>query len=96
MIRAIWNGTVIAEAPDNAVKLIEGNVYFPPDALRAQYFRSSTKVTTCFWKGQASYYDIVVDGRTNLDAAWYYENPRTLAKSIAGYVAFWNGVEVQQ
>jgi uncharacterized protein (DUF427 family) len=62
MIRAIWNGAVIAEAPDNAVKLMEGNVYFPPDALRAQYFRSSTKVTTCFWKGQASYYDIVVDG----------------------------------
>ncbi|WP_321882775.1 DUF427 domain-containing protein [Burkholderia cepacia] len=88
MIRAIWNGTVIAEAPDNVVKFVEGNVYFPPDALRAQYFRPSTKVTTCFWKGQASYYDVVVDGRTTPGAAWYYAKPRILAKGIASYVSF--------
>ncbi|ACR32776.1 DUF427 domain-containing protein [Burkholderia glumae] len=96
MIQAIWNGAVIAEASEYAVKRVEGNVYFPPDALHHQYFQPSPWETTCFWKGRANYYDIVVDDKINSGAAWYYANPRFLAKHIAGYVAFWHGVEVRQ
>ncbi len=95
MIRAIWNGTVIAEAPSDAVRTVEGNVYFPADALHRQYLRPSQKTTTCGWKGVANYYDVVVEGQENAGAAWYYATPLEAAGDIAGYVAFWRGVEVR-
>jgi uncharacterized protein (DUF427 family) len=94
MPKAIWNAAVLAESDRTVV--IEGNHYFPPQSVRAEYLRESTTHTTCGWKGQASYYDVVVDGRTNKDAAWYYPEPLPAAREIAGHVAFWKGVTVQE
>ena len=74
--------------------MVEGNHYFPPDALNREYFRESSKHTTCPWKGKASYYDVVVNGDANRDAAWYYPEPKPAAAQIKGYVAFWRGVKV--
>ena len=92
-MRAIWNGTVIADSDQTVV--VEGNHYFPPDAVRREYFRPSDTHTTCGRKGEASYYDVVVGGRTNKDAAWYYPDPLPAARQIAGHVAFWKGVVVE-
>ncbi|HEX5273587.1 MAG TPA: DUF427 domain-containing protein [Gemmataceae bacterium] len=93
MARAIWNGVVIAES--DRTMIVEGNHYFPPDAVKKEHLRPSATHTTCGWKGQASYYDVVVEGRANRDAAWYYPEPLPAAKNIAGYVAFWRGVTVE-
>lgn len=94
MARAIWNGEVVAES--DAVKVVEGNLYFPPSALRAAFFKPSQTHTTCGWKGVASYYDLEVKGTVNRDAAWYYPEPKAAAAEIAGYVAFWRGVQVEK
>jgi len=93
MPRAVWNGAVIAES-DRCI-VIEGNQYFPPDAVKNQYLQESATHTLCPWKGTASYYDVVVDGATNKDAAWYYPQPKDAAKEIKDYVAFWHGVTVE-
>ena len=92
MPRAIWNGTVLAES--DRCLVVEGNQYFPPEALKREYLRPSDTHTVCGWKGTASYYDVVVDGQVNKDAAWYYPAPKDAAAQIAGYVAFWRGVTV--
>ena len=92
MPKAIWNGAVLAES--DRCEVVEGNQYFPPDSIRRSYFRDSSTHTVCSWKGTASYYDVVVDGQVNKDAAWYYPAPKDAAMNIAGYVAFWHGVEV--
>ncbi|MSR13999.1 MAG: DUF427 domain-containing protein [Gammaproteobacteria bacterium] len=92
MAKAIWNGAVIAESPVHEV--VEGNVYFPPEALNQEFVRASETYTVCGWKGTASYYDIVVNGEVNRDACWYYSTTKDAAKNIEGYVAFWRGVEV--
>ena len=92
-MRATWNGTTIAESDDTVV--IEGNHYFPRDAIREEYFQSSDKHTTCPWKGEASYFNVVVDGETNKDAAWYYPDPKPAAQEIKDRVAFWRGVKVE-
>ena len=92
-MKATWNGAVLAESDETIV--VEGNHYFPPDALHCEHFTESQTHTTCPWKGVASYYDVVVDGKTNPDAAWYYPTPKDAAKQIAGYVAFWRGVKVE-
>jgi uncharacterized protein (DUF427 family) len=93
MPRAIWNGAVLAES-DRCV-VVEGNRYFPAEAARREYLRPSATHTTCAWKGVASYYDVVVNGEINRDAAWYYPEPKDAAKEIAGHVAFWRGVKVE-
>ncbi len=93
MPRAIWKGAVIAES-DRCVE-VEGNQYFPPDAVRREYLRDSATHTTCGWKGLASYYDVVVDGEVNRDAAWFYPEPKDAAKQIVDHVAFWRGVRVE-
>jgi uncharacterized protein (DUF427 family) len=93
MARAIWNNEVLAESDTTVV--VEGNHYFPPNALRREYFKPSTTHTVCSWKGTASYYDVEVNGQVNKDAAWYYSSPFEAAKHIAGYVAFWKGVQIQ-
>lgn len=93
MKKAIWNGTVLAESDKTVV--VEGNHYFPPDALKRENFKSSATHTTCPWKGVASYYTVEVNGARNEDAAWYYPTPKDEAKHIAGYVAFWKGVKVE-
>ena len=92
MPRAIWNGAILAES--SRTEVVEGNHYFPPDAIHSQYFRPSAKHTDCGWKGQASYYDIEVNGEINKDAAWFYPSPLPAARNIAGYVAFWKGVQI--
>jgi uncharacterized protein (DUF427 family) len=93
MPRAVWNGAVIAESTDCIV--VEGNQYFPPAAVKRDYLRDSATHTVCPWKGTASYYDVVVDGKTNKDAAWYYPQPKDAAKEITNYIAFWRGVSVE-
>ena len=94
MPRAIWNGTVIAESDETHI--VEGNHYFPAKSLKQQHFRLSDTRSVCGWKGTANYYDIVVDKQVNRDAAWYYPTPKPDAKQIAGYVAFWRGVTVEE
>jgi uncharacterized protein (DUF427 family) len=96
MPRATWNGTVIAEAPADAIEMVEGNVYFPVDAVRQEYLQPSDTHTVCGWKGSCSYYHVAVDGQVNRDAAWYYPEPKDAAKQIAGRVEFWNGVIVEK
>jgi uncharacterized protein (DUF427 family) len=96
MPTARWNGAVIAEAPDDAVEIVEGNVYFPMQAVHPQYLRASSKTTTCHWKGLANYFDVIVDGEVNQDAAWTYREPAAAAKQIAGFIAFWRGVQVER
>ncbi|ABY36399.1 MAG TPA: DUF427 domain-containing protein [Chloroflexus aurantiacus] len=93
MPRAVWNGTVIAESPTTIV--VEGNHYFPPESVRREYLRDSQTHTVCPWKGTASYYDVVVNGQVNRDAAWYYPTPKEAARQIAGYIAFWRGVRIE-
>jgi uncharacterized protein (DUF427 family) len=91
-MKAIWNDTVVAES-DNTI-VVEGNHYFPPGALRHEFFADSDHHTECGWKGTASYYTLHVGGKWNENAAWYYPAPKDAAKNIAGYVAFWKGVQV--
>lgn len=93
MAKAIWNGVVLAESEQT--EIVEGNHYFPPEAIKRAYFRESSHHTICPWKGKASYYDIEVNGQTNANAAWYYPQPKPAAKNITGYVAFWKGVQVE-
>lgn len=94
MARATWNGAVIAES--DRCEVVEGNVYFPAEAVNRDYLRDSATHTVCGWKGTASYYDVVVDGQQNADAAWYYPQPMDAAANIRGHVAFWKGVEVER
>lgn len=91
-MKAIWNGAVLAESDETIV--VEGNHYFPENAINKEYFRASETHTVCGWKGTASYYDVVVDGETNKDAAWFYPDAKEDAKEIENHVAFWKGVEV--
>lgn len=91
-MKAVWNGAVLAES--DATVVMEGNHYFPPGALRTEHFRESDRHSTCPWKGEASYYDVEVDGEVNAGAAWYYPDPKPAAGDIRGHVAFWRGVEI--
>ncbi len=91
-MRVIWNDAVLAKSDQTIV--VEGNHYFPANSINKEYFRKSSTHTTCPWKGEASYYDIVVNDRVNKDAAWYYPMTTEAAKQIEGYVAFWKGVQV--
>jgi uncharacterized protein (DUF427 family) len=94
MARATWRGATLAESDD--VQIVEGNVYFPPDSVRREHVRESDRHTICGWKGTASYYDVIVDGEVNPNAAWYYPSAKDAAKHVEGYVAFWNGVTVER
>lgn len=91
-MKAIWNGKVLAESEQTVV--IENNHYFPATSINKEFFKPSSLHTICPWKGEASYYDIAVNGKVNENAAWYYPKTKELAKGIEGYVAFWKGVEV--
>ncbi len=91
-MKAIWNGKVIAES-DKTYK-IEGNIYFPPETVNKEYIQKSDHTTYCYWKGDASYFDVVVGGKVNKDAAWYYQNPPEIVERMKDYVAFWNGIEI--
>lgn len=91
-MKAIWNGKVLAESEDTVI--VEGNHYFPARSIQGEYFVPSDMTSFCGWKGMAKYYSVVVDGRTNKDCAWYYEEPSKAAHNIKGRIAFWNGVRV--
>ena len=93
MPKARWNGVVLAES--DACEVVEGNQYFPASSIKRAYFKDSDTHTVCPWKGTASYYDVVVDGQTNKDAAWYYPDPKDAAKQIKDHVAFWRRVTVE-
>lgn len=93
MIRAVWNGAVLAEAPQTVQ--VEGNHYFPVGSLHREYLVDSSTTTRCPWKGTAHYYSVVVNGATNPDAAWYYPKPSRLAREIKDHVAFWHGVRIE-
>jgi uncharacterized protein (DUF427 family) len=90
---ASWNGQVIA-ASDHCIE-VEGNAYFPPDAIDMKFFTPNANTSVCPWKGTASYFDVVVDGKTNSGAAWVYREPLKAASPIKDYVAFWKGVELK-
>lgn len=92
-MKATWNNTLLAESNDTVV--VEGNHYFPDDAIKREYFQNSDTHTTCPWKGEASYYNVVVDGNVNKDAAWYYPEPKPAAEEIRNRIAFWRGVKVE-
>ncbi len=92
-MKATWNGTVLAESDDTVV--VEGNHYFPPESIHKEYFQASAAHTICGWKGEASYYDVVVNGEVNKDAAWYYPQPKEAAAEIKDHIAFWRGVVVK-
>jgi uncharacterized protein (DUF427 family) len=94
MARATWNGAVLAES--DVYEVVEGNVYFPPDTVKAEFLKPSDTHTVCWWKGTASYYTVVVDGEEIRDAAWYYPEASEAAKNVEGYVAFWKGVTVER
>lgn len=91
-MKATWNNVVIAQS--NKTIEIEGNHYFPENTVNPEYLRESKTKTYCPWKGEASYYNIEVNGRVNREAAWYYSSPKKEAEHIKGYIAFWRGVEV--
>jgi uncharacterized protein (DUF427 family) len=93
MMRAVWNGVVLAEAPRTV--RVEGNHYFPPESVHRQYFVESATKTVCPWKGLGRYYTVTAGGETNPDAAWSYSKPSPLAHRIKNHVAFWNGVVVE-
>jgi uncharacterized protein (DUF427 family) len=92
-MKAVWKNAVLAESDKTVV--VEGNHYFPPEAVHRQYLKPSDTHSTCPWKGQASYYHLEVDGEVNEDAAWYYPHPKDAAQDIKDHVAFWKGVEVR-
>ncbi len=94
MPKAIWNGAVLAES--DKTEMVEGNHYFPPNTVNREYFQENATHTTCPWKGVASYYDVVVDGKVNSGAAWFYPDPKPAASNIKNYVAFWRGVVVEK
>jgi uncharacterized protein (DUF427 family) len=98
-MKAIWNNTIIAEAPKEDLIRIEGNWYFPPSSMHHEYFTGSDHHTHCPWKGDASYYNVVVNDQINEFGAWYYPQPKDgsierVKKDFTNYVAFWNGIEV--
>ncbi len=90
---ARWNGAIIAQSDDTVV--VEGNHYFPRDAVNSEYLQDSATTSVCGWKGTARYHSILVDGKINADAAWYYPDPKSAASEIADRIAFWKGVEVR-
>lgn len=93
MPKAVWNGQVIAQSDD--VVVVEGNLYFPESSVKREHLTPSDTHTVCAWKGTASYWNVVVDGQVNPDAAWYYPTPKAGAEQVQGRVAFWKGVKVE-
>ena len=94
MARAVWNGKTIAES--QTTEMVDGNHYFPPESVNQNLVEASSTTSVCGWKGTASYYTLNVDGQKNVDAAWYYADPKQEAANIKGYVAFWKGVAIEE
>ena len=94
MAKAVWNGVIVAES--DKIQEVDDYVYFPESSVKREYLRPSSTVSTCPWKGQARYYSLMIDGQENQDAAFYYPNPKPIARKIKGHIAFWRGVEVEK
>ena len=94
MIRALWNGAIVAESAETV--RLEGNYYFPPGSVRQEFLSESSTTTVCPWKGTAHYFTVTVGSQVNPDAAWYYPNPSSRAQQIANHVAFWKGVHIER
>jgi uncharacterized protein (DUF427 family) len=92
-MKATWRGTTLAESDDTV--MVEGNYYFPADSIHRKNFKESNTHTVCPWKGEASYYHVVVGEDVNQDAAWYYPQPKDAAANIKGRIAFWKDVVVE-
>jgi uncharacterized protein (DUF427 family) len=92
-MKAVWNNSTLADSNETVV--VEGNHYFPPESVNQEFLQPSSTHTICPWKGEASYYDVVVSGETNKDAAWYYPDPKAAAAEIKDRIAFWRGVKVE-
>ncbi len=93
MAKAVWNGRTLAES--DTFETVEGNIYFPDESIKREFFKPSSTSSSCPWKGQARYYSLLVDGQENPDAAWYYPDPKPAAAEIKDRIAFWKGVEVR-
>lgn len=91
-MKAVWNGHVVAESDD--IVTVENNAYFPADSVRREFIRPSEHHTHCPWKGEASYYSLEVEGKSNPDSVWYYPDPKPAASQVRDRVAFWKGVQV--
>jgi len=91
-MQAHWNGCLVAESDD--IVTVEGNAYFPMKSLRQDVIKPSSHTSVCPWKGTAHYYSLEVDGQTNPDAVWYYDEPKQAAENIRGRIAFWKGVKI--
>ena len=92
-MRAIWNNEVIAESDETVV--VESFCYFPSDSVNYEFLEASDKHTTCYWKGEASYYNLTDgQGLESKNAAWYYPNPKEAAMNIKDHVAFYPVVRV--
>ncbi len=94
MPKAIWKDQLIAES--SATVLVEGNHYFPPQDVKQEYLVETDHRTQCPWKGEAHYYNLVVEGETNENAAWSYPEPKEKAVHITNHVAFWKGVSIEE
>ena len=92
-MKAIWNDKVVAESDD--IVTVEGNAYFPAASVRQEFVRPSEHHSHCPWKGEASYYTLEVEGKSNPDSVWYYPDPKPAAAEIKDRVAFWKGVRVE-
>jgi uncharacterized protein (DUF427 family) len=93
-MKATWNNTVIAQSDDTVV--VEGNHYFPVESATQEHLKPSSTHTTCPWKGEASYYTVEADGKSNPDAAWYYPQPKAGAEQVKDRIAFWKGVQITE
>jgi len=91
-MKAVWKGTVIAQSPDTVI--VEGNYYFPKASVNAELLEPSSHTSVCPWKGTAQYYSLNVNGERNVDAVWYYAEPKVAVAQIKDHVAFWKGVNV--
>ncbi|MDG2286518.1 MAG: DUF427 domain-containing protein [Alphaproteobacteria bacterium] len=94
MARATWRDIVLADS-DEVVE-IESSLYFPRATVRMDLLCATDTQTRCPWKGKATYYSVVEGGETLENAAWSYESPRSRAREIKDYVAFWKQVTISR
>ncbi|KAL4922098.1 hypothetical protein BDW62DRAFT_197334 [Aspergillus aurantiobrunneus] len=77
-------------AKTDSWETVEGNIYFPVSSIQDRSILHPTNLSTfCPWKGYASYWSIVLDGRTIDNAVWYYKQPYDAAVNIKDHVAFY-------
>ncbi|KAF1927538.1 DUF427-domain-containing protein [Didymella exigua CBS 183.55] len=87
------DGVVLAES-SSPLFLLETTLrtrhYLPPTSVKWECLRLSDTKTLCPYKGQANYYDVIVNGKEYRDLVWYYRYPTSESTPIAGYMCFYN------